>query len=100
MNITEKAAFNKYEALGYDIITNGVPDLILLKDGKISFVEVKAKYNSLQINQFEAISLLRSNRFKVRFEGEGADRAKYQYGEWKRYPWSLKKAKRKREARR
>ena len=52
MNAREKVAIEKYEAEGYDVITKGVPDLILLKDGNILFMAVKDKH-AIDISLYE-----------------------------------------------
>lgn len=66
MNPQEEAAIDKYESLGYDVIKNGTPDLILLKDGKISFVEIKSYFESpISEGQKRAINLLRKHGYSV-----------------------------------
>jgi hypothetical protein len=64
----ENIVKGKYEAEGYDVIYNGAPDLILLKDGKISFVEVKMGKDRLSEVQWEALKLLKKHGFVVRVE--------------------------------
>ena len=58
----------KYEAEGFDVIHYGAPDLILLKDGKITFVEAKSVNDRLQDNQIHAIDLLHKHGFEARVE--------------------------------
>ena len=55
-----------FEADGYDVIHIGVPDLILLKDGKIEFVEVKVSGDKLSEHQKRAIGLLHKHGFEAR----------------------------------
>ena len=60
---------DKYEKQGYDVIHNGAPDLILLKDGKIEFVEVKMSNNRhLSEDQKRAMKLLKKHGFAARVE--------------------------------
>jgi len=68
MNESEEKIRLKYEAQGYNIIHKGVPDFILLKDGKIEFVEVKAATDPLRESQIRAVALLRKHGFEVRVE--------------------------------
>jgi len=86
VNPIEEEAIKQYEALGYDVIKNGIPDLICVKKGKILFVECKSKTDTLRRNQKEAIKILRSKGFIVRIEGEGAERARRDYLNYK-YGW-------------
>ena len=76
-----------YEDHGYDVIHTGVPDLILLKDGKIEFVEVKTAKDKLRDNQIRALELLRKHGFEARVESIRALRiseSKIPLGEQKR----------------
>ena len=69
MNQSEQVVSHKYEALGYSVIRNGVPDFILLKDGAISFVEVKStKEYQLSKAQERAHQLLKHNGFDVKVD--------------------------------
>lgn len=69
MNEIEREAFEKYKALGYDVISSGIPDLLLLKDGKIEFVEVKTECSrQLNPNQKRTINLLKKHGIPVRIE--------------------------------
>ena len=68
MSWAEDVIKEKYELMGYDVIGIGKPDLILLKDGEIEFVEVKTAYDKLQRHQLEAIALLTAHGFKARME--------------------------------
>jgi len=68
MNNNEKQIFEKYEKLGYDVIKDGFPDLIILKDGKLEFVEVKFKDDVLNPNQVRAFSLLEKHKIVHRLE--------------------------------
>lgn len=68
MNDNERKIFERYEAQGYDVIHTGVPDLILLKDGEIEFVEVKTAADGLRESQIRAIALLEKHGFKFRVE--------------------------------
>ena len=69
MNDSELRTYEKYENLGYDVIQYGVPDLILLKNGKIEFVEVK-KDSSYGLNEYQkrAFKLLEKHGIEVRVE--------------------------------
>lgn len=68
MNDNERKICEKYEAQGYNVIHVGVPDFILLKDGEIEFVEVKAAADRLRESQLRAIALLEKHGFSVRVE--------------------------------
>jgi len=69
MKDNELKIYKKYVHLGYDVIQSGIPDLILLKDGKIKFVEVKTDINSdLNENQIRAFKLLQKHGIEVRVE--------------------------------
>jgi hypothetical protein len=68
MNVKEEMVRVKYEDKGYDVIKSGVPDLILLKDGIISFVEVKSDNDKLLESQIRAIGLLNKHGFRVDIE--------------------------------
>ena len=69
MNEIERETFEKYNALGYDVIRSGSPDLLLLKDGKIEFVEVKTERSrQLNQNQKRTINLLKKHGIPVRIE--------------------------------
>jgi len=57
-----------YESQGFDVIHNGAPDLILLKDRRIQFVEIKTKNDSLKAEQKRAIELLKKHGFTARKE--------------------------------
>lgn len=64
----EQIAFDKFESEGYDVIKAGAPDLILLKDGKIVFIEVKSEIDKLSEPQERAFKLLKEHGFEVRVE--------------------------------
>lgn len=68
MNWSERALKEKYESEGYDVIHTGIPDLILLKDGKIEFVEVKTDKDKLREHQKATLELLRKHGFEARVE--------------------------------
>ena len=68
MNERECIVYDKYEALGYDIIRAGIPDLILLKDEKIKFIEVKSEVHKISEDQERAIELLEKHGFSVKIE--------------------------------
>lgn len=68
MNHNEQKIFNKYTKLGYDVIKDGLPDMILLKDGTVEFVEVKYFRSELNPMQKRAFKLLKKHRKKVRVE--------------------------------
>jgi len=65
MSWAEHALKEKYESMGYDVIQIGKPDLILLKDGEIEFVEVKVKPDKLNKAQRHAIKLLKKHGFEA-----------------------------------
>ncbi len=67
-NWSENIVIEKYKSMGYDVISIGKPDLILLKDGEIEFVEVKTGKDKLQENQRAALDLLTSHGFRARME--------------------------------
>lgn len=65
----ERYIQEQYEDQGYDVIHNGAPDLILLKDGDIEFVEVKMSNNKvLNRDQRRALRLLKEHGFNARVE--------------------------------
>ena len=64
----EYQAQQKYEEEGYDVIHSGVPDLLLFKDGKIRFVEIKTPKDKLNDNQVRAFKILEKHGFDVRIE--------------------------------
>lgn len=68
MNHNEKKIFEKYEAQGYDCIKDGQPDIILLKDGLIEFVEVKYFKDVLNPMQVRAHNILKKHGVVVRTE--------------------------------
>ncbi len=65
---SEQIIYDKYESQGYDVIKAGAPDLILLKDGKISFVEVKSEFDKLSEPQGRAFKLLQKHGFDTKVE--------------------------------
>jgi len=62
MNEAEQLVADKYISDGWSVIKDGAPDLILLKDGKIKFVEVKYSTDPT-LMQKRAIALLLKNGF-------------------------------------
>lgn len=68
MKKSELVIYEKYKDLGYDVIKEGIPDLILLKNGNIEFVEVKSKNDSLRPSQVTAIDLLTKHGITVKVE--------------------------------
>ena len=68
MSERETIVRDKYEAKGYDVIKAGIPDLILLKEGKIEFVEVKSHIDKLSEYQERAFRLLKKHGFIVKLE--------------------------------
>ncbi|MHA1280175.1 MAG: VRR-NUC domain-containing protein [Candidatus Helarchaeota archaeon] len=69
MNVNEKTAEEIYRCKGYDVVRVGKPDLILLKDGKVEFVEIKtSSKNQISKAQYHAIDLLRKHGFEARIE--------------------------------
>ena len=67
----------KYKAQGYYVIKiikaskSGIPDLLLIKDGVASFVEVKAPNGRISPLQRLRASQLRAAGCKVRFATQG-----------------------------
>jgi len=68
LNHNEKKIVDKYEQLGFDVIKDGLPDLIILKEGKLEFVEVKFKFDVLNPMQKRAFSLLKKHKIPVHLE--------------------------------
>lgn len=68
MNKREEMTRARYEAKGYEVIKAGLPDLVLLKDGQISFVEVKSDVDKFLKSQIRAIGLLKKHGFNVAVE--------------------------------
>lgn len=70
----QSSLIKKYESQGYMVVklilTNksGIPDLLLLKDGKASFVEVKRHRQKPRPLQEYRINELRSLGFEVHVE--------------------------------
>lgn len=86
MNDLEASIKKEYERRGYDVISLGKPDLILLKNGTVSFVEVKGEKDSLSDNQLKAIEKIRKHKIRVTFRGDGALKARRKYLDHK-YGW-------------
>ncbi len=70
MNEREQKIYDKYIAEGYDVIKAGAPDLILLKDEQIAFVEVKSPGPNGKLNEAQkrAFILLRKHGFSAKIE--------------------------------
>lgn len=68
MSWSEFRLIDYYKQRGYDVIRVGKPDLILLKDNQIEFVEVKTKNDKLTRNQKRAFKLLERHGFEPRVE--------------------------------
>lgn len=68
LNQNEKQVVKKYEQLGYDVIKDGLPDLVILKDRELEFVEVKFKFDRLNPMQRRAFQLLKKHDIIVRLE--------------------------------
>jgi hypothetical protein len=68
LNRNEKKIVEKYEQLGFDVIKDGLPDLIILKEGKLAFVEVKFKFDVLNPMQKRAFTLLKKHGIPVHVE--------------------------------
>ena len=64
----ERITFDKYMEQGYDVIKAGAPDLILLKNGQISFIEVKSDRDKLSGSQERAFKLLKKHGFIAKIE--------------------------------
>ena len=89
MNAGELKIYEKYEHLGYDVIRYGVPDLILLKNGKIEFVEVKRdSRDGLNEYQKRAFKLLEKHGIEVRVERVRRIREKRDFNHYN-YPLNL-----------
>lgn len=73
-SVIQSSLIKKYERQGYMVVklilTNksGIPDLLLLKDGKASFVEVKREGQKPRPLQEYRIKELRSLGFEVHVE--------------------------------
>lgn len=73
-SVIQSSLIKKYESQGYMVVklilTNksGIPDLLLLKDGKASFVEVKRHGQKPRPLQEYRIKELRSLGFEVHVE--------------------------------
>lgn len=73
-SVIQSSLIKKYESQGYMVVklilTNksGIPDLLLLKDGKASFVEVKREGQKPRPLQEYRIKELRSLGFEVQVE--------------------------------
>lgn len=73
-SVIQSSLIKKYESQGYMVVklilTNksGIPDLLLLKDGKASFVEVKRDGQKPRPLQEYRINELRSLGFEVHVE--------------------------------
>lgn len=69
MNDGEKLVAQKYTELGYKIIRKGMPDFLLIKDGAISFIEVKhSTEDKLSKDQARVHSILKDEGFDVKVE--------------------------------
>jgi hypothetical protein len=68
LNCNEKKIVEKYELLGFDVIKDGLPDLAILKGGKLEFVEVKFKFDRLNPMQKRAFALLKKHCVPVHVE--------------------------------
>lgn len=73
-SVIQSSLIKRYESQGYFVVklilTNksGIPDLLLLKDGKASFVEVKREGQKPRPLQEYRIKELRSLGFEVHVE--------------------------------
>lgn len=73
-SVIQSSLIKKYESQGYLVVklilTNksGIPDLLLLKDGKASFVEVKREGQKPRPLQQFRIKELREKGFEVHVE--------------------------------
>lgn len=73
-SVIQSSLIKKYESQGYMVVklilTNksGIPDLLLLKDGKASFIEVKREGQKPRPLQEYRIKELRSLGFEVHVE--------------------------------
>ena len=66
MNETENYVKKQYEKQGYTVIRNGVPDFLLIKDGKLSFSEVKTTKDKLSKEQIHCHEVLKNITFEVK----------------------------------
>jgi len=66
MNETENYVKRKYEEQGYTVIKNGVPDFLLIKDGKLSFSEVKTTEDKLSEYQVYCHEVLKNIKYDVK----------------------------------
>ena len=63
MNEYEEYAKKKFELHGFDVIQIGKPDLIVMKDGKISFVDLKREHDKVSKHQNDAMCKLTKHGF-------------------------------------
>lgn len=50
---SEQAAITRFKKAGYSVFRNGWPDLLLMKDGKARFIELKGPSDKLSTKQIE-----------------------------------------------
>jgi len=65
--MSEKVA-ERYRSQGYDVIDKGFPSLIVLKDDKIEFLEVKQSDEPLTKVEEESLRVLAQHGFQVAIE--------------------------------
>ncbi len=71
MGLLNNILFKDYEEDTEELINflkeniNGLPDFICLKEGEISFVEVKSNHSGLNENQKKTFQVLRDNGFRI-----------------------------------
>ena len=62
----KKTVKKRFEADGFDVISSGIPDLILLKNGTIQFIEVKDGKDCVHVNQKKTMRTLLNHGFDVK----------------------------------
>ena len=76
-----------YTDEGYDVISVGAPDFILLKHNRIQFVEIKTGYDRPTDAQKRAIRLLNKHGFSARSELIHCERDSHKPGYHKIQAW-------------
>lgn len=89
MNEAERTVAEKYEKMGYDVIKDGMPDMLILKGkliifgGEIEFKEVKYKDGKLNRNQARAFNLLKKHGVPVAVERVPKVRESFLFNKWR-----------------
>lgn len=72
-----------YTRLGYQVISVGMPDFILLKDEFLVFVEIKTENDRPSEGQKRAVRLLKEHGYKARIERITCEKSAEQLGHHK-----------------